>query len=235
MKAVILAGGIGKRLRPLTNDRPKPLVEVAGRPILEWQLIWLKGHGIKEIILCTGYMHETIRGFLGSGAKFGVKVAYSVEDEPLGTGGALKNGENILSREEKFLMVNGDILTNLDPAPLCQRLSGGYIGVIATVPLRSTFGVVEFRDDFSVSGFREKPTLDAYWINAGVYCLSSEILRYLPEKGDIESTAFPQLVQESRIGALRYRGVMWRSIDSHKDIEEAGLELPSIFSKQLPP
>ncbi|MEM4343432.1 MAG: nucleotidyltransferase family protein, partial [Candidatus Caldarchaeum sp.] len=96
MKAVLLAGGYGKRLKPLTETTPKPLLEVSGKPILVWQIEWLKKLGVREFIVCAGYLREKIIEALGSGGRLGVKVGYSVEDEPLGTGGALKNAEHLL-------------------------------------------------------------------------------------------------------------------------------------------
>src|SRR5579875_736023 len=97
MKAVILAGGFGKRLKPLTDDRPKPMIEVSGVPILEWQINWLRQHNVKEIIICTGYLKNAVIDRIGSGQKLGVSVGYSVEEEPLGTGGALKNAKTLIS------------------------------------------------------------------------------------------------------------------------------------------
>ncbi|HYZ59611.1 MAG TPA: nucleotidyltransferase family protein, partial [Nitrososphaeraceae archaeon] len=117
MKAVILAGGLGKRLGPLTDERPKPMIEVLDQPIIEWQIKWFKKFGIGEIVICVGYLKEHIIDYIGSGSRFGVKVGYAVEEEPLGTGGALKNAQSLLggAKNDGFFMVNGDILTDLDP------------------------------------------------------------------------------------------------------------------------
>ncbi|MEM1775262.1 MAG: nucleotidyltransferase family protein, partial [Desulfurococcaceae archaeon] len=115
MLAAILAGGLGKRLRPYTDDLPKPMIQVADRPILEWQILWLKKYGIREIVLLVGYRKEKIIEYFGSGSKLGVKITYVVEDDPLGTGGAIKNAEHVLSKDEVFLVLNGDIITNLNP------------------------------------------------------------------------------------------------------------------------
>jgi len=225
LKAVILAGGYGKRLRPLTDERPKPLLEVGGVPILAWQLHWLRRHGIGEVVLCTGYMKDSIINYVGSGGRFGVKVGYVVEEEPLGTGGALKNAELLLRSENRFIMLNGDILTNLDPKMLQDQIHGETIAAMAVVPLTSPYGVVEVSEGSSIIGFREKPLLTEYWINAGAYCFSSDIFRYLPDKGNIETTTFPRLAETGSIKAVKYTNVFWRSIDTHKDIEEAAYEL----------
>jgi mannose-1-phosphate guanylyltransferase len=223
MKAVILAGGLGKRLKPLTDERPKPMIEVLNIPIIEWQLKWFKKHGIDEIIICVGYLKELIMNYIGSGRRFGVKVGYVVEEEPLGTGGALKNSQSLLdiSTQNGFFLINGDILTNLDPT----RLHNGKCAALALVPLRSPFGVVELDKNLDVLGFIEKPQIKDRWINAGIYYFTKEVFEYLPEKGNIEVTALPVMAKEKKLKAIRYDNSFWRSIDSHKDIEEAGKEL----------
>jgi NDP-sugar pyrophosphorylase family protein len=221
MKAVILAGGFGKRLRPLTDQIPKPMIEVRDLPIIEWQVKWLSSFDIKEFIICVGYLKEHIINHIGSGSRLGVKVGYAVEEEPLGTGGALKNAEGLLSGQKEFFMVNGDILTNLDPGMLRD---GGNAHALALVPLRSPFGVVEVKGS-QVLGFVEKPRITDKWINAGVYHFTSDVFSYLPENGNIEVTALPALAKEGRLNAAKYDSVFWRSIDSHKDIEEAAKEM----------
>jgi mannose-1-phosphate guanylyltransferase len=218
--AAILAGGFGKRLRPYTEEIPKPLVEVAGKPILEWQIEWLKRHGIEEFVLLTGYRKEKIIEYIGSGSKLGVRVTYVVEDEPLGTGGAVKNAEHILSKTDVFLVLNGDIITNLDPIKLVEKLDEGFLGVIATIPLPSPYGILEIEDS-RVKGFIEKPKLKDYWINAGVYALKPDALKYFPEKGDLERTAFPAMARDGVLGAVRYEDIFWKAIDTYKDLEEA--------------
>jgi len=220
MLAAILAGGFGKRLKPYTDTIPKPLIEVSGRPILEWQIMWLKKYGFREVVLLVGYKKEAIIERIGSGSQYGIKVTYVVEDEPLGTGGAVKNAEHILSKTSAFLLVNGDVVTNLNPLLLFDKLREGYLGVVASVPLPSPYGVLELEDS-RVKGFVEKPQLRDYWINAGVYVLKPEALNYFPEKGDLEKTAFPAMARDGVLGAVKYEHVFWKSIDTHKDLEEA--------------
>ncbi|MEM0279542.1 nucleotidyltransferase family protein, partial [Metallosphaera sp.] len=128
MKAIILAGGYGKRLRPFTDEKPKPLLDIGGRPILEWQILWLKRFGITEIVLLTGYKREVLIDWASQNSdRLGVNFVFSVENEPLGTGGAIKKVKHFVN--EDFLVINGDILTNLDVTRL-QDMS------IALVPLR---------------------------------------------------------------------------------------------------
>jgi NDP-sugar pyrophosphorylase family protein len=148
-------------------------------------------------------------------------VDYSVEEKPLGTGGALLNARKLLSDHESFFMLNGDILTELDP----NRLQITDSHALALIPLRSPFGVVDVDQNSRVLGFVEKPEIPNSWINAGIYRFSQEVFRYLPEKGDIEVTTLPALAKERKLTAVKYKKVFWRSIDSHKDIEEAAKEI----------
>ena len=135
MKSVILAGGFGKRLKPLTDNRPKPMIEILDKPILEWQIKHLAKNNIKEIIICVGYLKEQIIDYIASGNKFDVHVAYTVEDEPLGTGGALKNTYSLLKDEKNgFFMINGDILTNINFLDLANENNHSKL---ALVPLKS--------------------------------------------------------------------------------------------------
>lgn len=227
MKAVILAGGYGKRLKPLTDVIPKSLIEIAGKTLIEWQISWLKRQGIKDFVILIGYLGEKIKEQLGDGSKFNVNIEYSVEVVPLGTGGALMNAYDVLKDENEFIMVNGDIITNLDINRLLG-ISEEYVGAIALVPLPSPFGIVLFDEDGRITQFIEKPTIKDYWINAGVYLLRNKIFDYLPEKGDIERTAFPRLAEEKRLMSIRYYDVIWKSIDSHKDLEETNMLLNKI-------
>ena len=229
MKALILAGGFGKRLRPITRDIPKPLVEVAGKPIIGWQFEWLKKYGIREVILAVGYLREKMMEVIGSGRNFGVRVSYVVEDVPLGTGGGVKNAEPFLKNEDLFYVLNGDIISDIDLSLLDESLEENIVGTIAIVPLPSPYGIVEYDPStLSIKRFVEKPIISDYWINAGVYCFTPEIFDYLPEKGDIEKTSFPLLANKGKLKAVPYKDVFWKSIDTHKDVEEASKILRKI-------
>ncbi len=218
--AVILAGGLGKRLRPITERIPKPMIEVAGKPILQWQVEFLSQNGINKFIFLVGYKAEVIERYFNDGSEMGVEILYSREKEPLGTAGALKNAEHLI-KEEKFLMLNGDIITNLNPSPLLQAVEdNAFMVAIASVPLPSPYGILEIEDDI-VIGFKEKPQIPGIWINAGIYAMRKEIIEMCPTKGDIEKTVFPILAEQKRIRVVKYEDVVWKSIDSHKDIDEA--------------
>ncbi|MCC6066358.1 MAG: nucleotidyltransferase family protein [Pyrobaculum sp.] len=218
MQAVVLAGGFGKRLAPLTSEVPKPLLPVGGRPILVRQIEWLRGFGIRDVVLAVGYLKHKIFEALGDGRKLGVRIFYSVEEEPLGTGGAIKNAEPFIT-DDVFVVLNGDVLTNLSLDKLVEAL-GDADGAIALVPLRSPYGVVEYDKDGCITHFREKPLLEGFYINAGVYALRRRVLSELPDRGNIEETLFPRLAQQRRLKAVVYRDVFWKSVDSLKDLEE---------------
>jgi len=227
---VILAGGLGKRLRPLTTDRPKPMIQIKDIPIIELQVSWLKKFGITDIIVLVGHLKEKIKHHLADGKKFGVNISYIEEHVPLGTGGALKNAKNEIIQNGNtntgFFVINGDILTDLDPFTISEKGSM----TLALVPLKSTFGIVETNGDV-VSKFVEKPSIKDMWCNAGVYYFSNEIFDYLPDIGNIETVTLPMLVEKQRLKAKKFSHNYWRSIDSHKDVEEASKEIEHIFRK----
>lgn len=228
LKAVILAGGLGKRLRPLTDDKPKSMIRICDKPLAEWQILWLKSFGISEFVFLLGYAKEKVIEYFGSGKRLGVSISYIVEDEPLGTGGAIKNAEHILKNEELFLVVNGDIITNLNPLEMVKLAKdNSSIAVIALVYMRSPYGIVKLEGDYIVE-FIEKPIIE-HTINAGVYLMKSKIFDYLPEKGDIEKTAFPLLASKKALRGYVYKDVFWKSIDTIKDLEETNEKLRSLY------
>ncbi len=228
MKGVILAGGFGKRLKPITDNCPKPMIEILDRPIIEWQIQLLAKNNIREIIICVGYLKEQIIDHIASGNRFNVKVAYTVEEEPLGTGGALKNTYSLLKDEkEGFFMINGDILTNIDFKNLANK---NKTNTLAVVPLNSPYGIVDFDEQLNVTGFKEKPHIVDKWINAGIYFFNEDVFNYLPDKGNIETTALPEMANKQKLKAKKFENSFWKSIDSHKDIEESSKELAKINS-----
>ena len=230
MITVILAGGLGKRLRPLTSDRPKPMIQINNTPIIELQVKWLKKFGITDIIVLVGHLREKIKHHLADGKKFGVNISYIEENVPLGTGGALKNAKDHIiqngNSDSGFFVINGDILTNLDPFTISDKGSM----TLALVPLKSTFGIVETNGDL-VSKFVEKPYIEDRWVNAGVYYFSNEIFNYLPDNGNLETVTLPMLVEKQKLKAKKFSNNYWRSIDSHKDVDEASKEIEQVFKK----
>ena len=200
-KAVILAGGRGTRLRPLTNYLPKPLIPVLNRPFLEYIIAYLHKNSIDDIVLATGYLPEVVEHYLGDGSGLGVRLSYSVEKEPLGTAGAVKNAEKYLSGT--FVVLNGDTFTDFNIAEMLafhhDRKSRATIA-LTRVDNASAFGVVSTDGDGKIRGFTEKPAsgqITACWINAGIYLLEPDILRLVPPDRYcmFENETFPLLLQ----------------------------------------
>lgn len=230
--AIILAGGKGERLRPYTNDRPKPMVEVGGKPILYYQLSQLKKAGIKEVVFACSYKREALQKHLDSGEKYGIKAQFSVEETPLGRGGGIKKAMKMLPEDwEDAVVLNGDNLWKLDLKGMMEKhKERKAIATIAVVPLRSPYGVVEFNDTDEVLGFKEKPLLP-HWINPGIYIFSKEIEKLLPDEGDHEIETFPNLPQERFI--VFKSTDYWRGVDTVKDLTEAEKEVAEVFSEEL--
>ncbi len=222
MKAIILAGGRGKRLRPITDYIPKPLVPLNNIPIIEWQIRYLKKFGVKEIIICTGYKTEMIKNFLAMKNNLGVKIKFSVEKTPLGTGGAIKQA-GLSINDKSFFVLNGDTITNINLNQLAKKQNS-----IASIELKTKFGVMETKDD-KVTKFKEKKEIPDVWMNAGIYHLQKEILQDLPKKGDIEKTVFPDYAKKGKLTTVKFKNVIWYSIDSFKDMEECSLEVDKII------
>ena len=218
--ALVLAGGRGERLWPLTQDRPKPMVEVGGKPILERHLGWLRANGVERAFLLTGYLSEAVERHFAERRIPGLETRCVEEASPLGRGGAYKNAYRAAGLSgETVVATNGDVLTDQPLAPLAEALAHSHaLAAVMLTPMISPFGVVETRDGM-VARFREKPPLP-YWINAGVYVLTAEAIDRFPDVGDHETTAFPRLAAEGRLAAFE-SGASWRSIESRKDLREA--------------
>lgn len=208
-------------MRPLTDDRPKPLVQINGRPIAEHQIDWLTKDGIVDgVIFACGYKWERLKEHFGSSYS-GIKVEYSVEEETLGTGGAIKRALSLCVGEEECVVLNGDIVTDL---PLRRIVDAHHSAsevpaTMLVVPYRSRFGVVKIDKLRMVRGFDEKPAFPDVWINGGVYVLNPrKMLKYLPDKGDIERETFPKLVEHGELLSYPYYGD-WLFLDSAKDLK----------------
>src|SRR6201987_1766452 len=156
MQALILAGGEGTRLRPLTSTIPKPVVPLVGRPFIAYMLQWVRSHGVEDVILGCGFMADAVRAVLGDGSGLGVRLRYLEEPRPLGTGGALKFAEDLL--DERFFMLNGDVLTDIDlTAELAQHEQTGALATLALIPVEdpSAYGLVPLNPDNSGREFIE--------------------------------------------------------------------------------
>lgn len=223
MQAIILCGGKGERLGVLTKDCPKPMILVEGKPILEYQIEWLKKHGVKKVIFACGYLYEKIQEHFKDGSKFGIQIDYSVEKEQLGRGGAIKNAWKKLNKNQKVIITNGDIYTELDLTKTIsvhneKNKQKGVKATICLFPYISSYGVVLIDSDNLINSFQEKPVLP-YWINGGIYIFEYDAGEYLPEKGDHEAITFPQFAREKLIYGFR-SNEYWKSIETIKDINE---------------
>jgi len=221
LKAIILAGGRGKRLKPITDDVPKPLVLIKNIPIIEWQIKYLKKFGIEEVIICTGYKQEMIEDYLVT-RNLGLEIKYSIEKLPLGTGGAIKKAGKMIS-DKSFFVLNGDTITNLDLKKLVKVENS-----VAAIELRTKFGILETRSN-KIIKFKEKKEIPDLWMNAGIYHLNKEMIEDMPDKGDIEKTVFPDYAKRGKLQTVKFKNVKWYSIDSFKDIEECALEIDKII------
>ena len=200
---IMLCGGLAKRMRPLTDEIPKCMIEINGKPLLDYHLKFLREAGIKKIILACGHKWEVIKKYYGN------KFIYSVESEPLGTAGAVKKAL-LLIEEEEFFVYNADDIIDLNWKEF------GNLGAnsIAVGHPRSTFGAVDVDEKNNVLGFREKPK-ETFWANAGAYIFSKKTS--LPEKGNLEIDVIPKL----KLKAFKHEG-FWLQVNTEKDIEEAG-------------
>lgn len=193
MRAVILAGGKGQRLRPYTTVLPKPLMPIGDMPILEVVLRQLKAAGITRVTMAVGHLAELLQAFFGDGRRLGLEIDYSFEDRPLGTVGPLTLIPD-LEKEGTFLMMNGDILCTLDYQALIQRhRESGAAATIATYrrEVKIDFGVIETGPDHLLTGYVEKPSFD-YRVSMGIYCFDSRVLGMLRHN---EFRDFPDLVK----------------------------------------
>jgi NDP-sugar pyrophosphorylase family protein len=221
LKAIILAGGRGKRLRPITDYVPKPLIPIRNIPIIEWQIKYLKKFGISEVIICSGYKTEMIENYLKN-KKLGIKITFSIENKPLGTGGAIKKaGKKI--RDKSFLVINGDTITNIDLKKVMKKENS-----IASIKLRTKFGILQTEQN-KIIKFDEKKEIMDLWMNAGIYHLKKETIKELPNVGDIEKTLFPDYAKKEKLTIVKFIKSKWYSIDSFKDMEECSLVIQKII------
>lgn len=223
MIGAILCGGHGKRLRPLTNDTPKTLVEIKeGYAILDKQLVDFRNAGIDKVVLLTGHLGEKIEERYGSNWK-GVNISYSKEEKPLGTLNAIRLGLEKI--DEDVIVRNGDIVTDVNIKKMIDSFNNSsYIANMLVAKMKSPYGIVELGDD-RIKRFREKPILD-YYFNAGIYCFRKGISKFFTsfETGDIEKTVFPLLANNNQLGYFKNEGRFWVAVDTTKDLEEVQKE-----------
>ena len=231
--AVILVGGEGTRLRPLTLDLPKPIVPVLDKPFLKFQLDLLRSAGIRDVVLCVAFRPERIRDVLGDGSRDGVRLSYVLEETPLGTGGAVRNAESLLG--DRVVVMNGDVLADMDlEAILRSHQDTGAAATIALHPVDnpSAYGLVETDAAGRVERFIEKPKPEEITtnnINAGLYVLETRTLGLMPkgEAYSIERGYFPSLIATGeRVQAHVHQGY-WIDIGTHQKYLQVHLDLLS--------
>jgi mannose-1-phosphate guanylyltransferase len=229
VQALILAGGEGTRLRPLTSNVPKPVVPLVDRPFIVFMIDWLRRHGVDDVIMSCGHMADGVRAVLGDGSGVGVRLRYVEEPKPLGTGGALKFAEEWL--DERFLMLNGDTLTDIDlTAQVAAHVQTGAKATLALYPVDdpSHYGLVRLEADDAVREFVEKPSpdqIDTNNISAGAYVLERSVLDLLTygEKASIERDVFPRLVGNGLYGHVC--GGYWMDIGTPQRYLEATFDI----------
>ncbi len=218
MEAILLAGGKGERLGPAAGGRPKPLVDVAGRPLAAYQVARLAEGGVDRVIVSCAAGDEEL--FETELAGLGADVVGVGEREPLGRGGGLRLAAGARAERGPVFALNGDELLDVDLGALLElHRARGAAATIVVTPLPSPFGIVELGSGDEVLAFREAPKLP-HWVNAGLYVLDEEALARLPERGDHEASTFPQLAAERRLHGFRHEGV-WLTVNTPKDLRRA--------------
>ncbi|MGK4003844.1 nucleotidyltransferase family protein [Sorangium sp. So ce1036] len=235
MKAVVLAGGKGSRLRPYTALIPKPLMPIGDRTIVEILLRQLARAGVTEVVMCIGHQAALIEAVLGDGSRYGLRITYQREETPLGTVGPLRLVEAALP--ERFLVMNGDILCDLDFAALhgAGEASGAPLTVaVCERASKIDLGVLDLDPAGRVVGFREKPTF-TFWVSMGIYAMSRSVLRFIPEGRPFgfDDLMHALLAAGEPVATLPFRG-HWLDIGRSDDFADAQDEFERNRQRYLP-
>ncbi len=228
MKAVILAGGLGTRMRPLTYLVPKPLLPIGGKPLIERTIEYLKVHGFSEFVVCVAYLKGHITDYLNKNKNsLGVEIEFAESDAPLGTAGQLKTAEPFIP--DTFLAMNGDIVTSLNVRRLIDfHERKGGIGTIALkkFEFKIPYGLVDVGQDSRIMSFREKPSL-SFMVNAGIYVLEKEVFEHIPEGkvSSLETEIFPRLISEGKVLNSFYEEAYWADIGTVSDFEKVDADM----------
>jgi mannose-1-phosphate guanylyltransferase / phosphomannomutase len=242
MKAVIMAGGEGTRLRPLTSNWPKPLLPIANRPMMEHVIDLLKRHGITDVVVTVAFMANAIKDYFADGREFGVTISYVDEPTPLGTAGSVRNAADLLS-DERFLVISGDVITDIDLSRIMKfHVDRGAVATIGLTPVENPleFGIVITREDGTIERFLEKPTWGQVFsdtINTGIYVLEPEIFDYVATDRpvDFSSEVFPRLLEDGKplfgavsVGYWEDVGTLEAYLSAHKDVldQMVALDIP---------
>ena len=219
--AVLIAGGKGTRLGEKTQELPKPLLPLGGKPILERIIFWLKENGVENIILGVAYKKEKIKEYFEDGSNFGVKIQYTEHDENGGTGDAFRTAiEKSNLSDENFYAMNSDQLTDLNLNILSkEHIKTNAIATLVTINLRSNFGIVKTDEKNNIIGFQEKPEIPGILMNSGIYVFNKRIKEYLVG-GNIEENTFKTLAKEGGIKSFHHLG-SWFTVNNKKELKKA--------------
>ena len=221
----MLSGGAGLRLRPITSDVPKGLVRVGGKPLLQWVVEWLRDNGVSHVVMGVAYLGEQITKFFGDGDKFGIRINYSLHTVEGGTGEGFRLAINRYVDDNDFFALNGDQITDLKLEHLfLGHRKSAALATIAVVHPKLPFGLVRVDDQDYCRGFDEKPVMKDLFCSSGIYAFNKQIVRFLPERGDVEATTFPKLARLKKLKAYRHKG-SFISVNSIKELEEAEQQL----------
>jgi len=229
--AILLVGGFGTRLMPLTKNTPKPMLTVAGIPVTEHQIAMAKAAGITEIVLATSYLSEIFTPYFGDGSKWGIKIKYAVEKEPLGTGGAIRNAAQLLTSNESIVILNGDVLSSHDLAEQIRQHEAHDADVtlhLTQVEDARAFGCVPTDDQGRVTAFLEKmdnPITNQ--INAGCYVFNPRVLSTIPLDTvvSVERETFPQLVASNAAVYGYVENAYWLDIGTPRALLKASIDI----------
>jgi NDP-sugar pyrophosphorylase family protein len=223
--AIVLAGGQGDRLKPLTNGLPKGMVEINNKPLLQWIIEWLRKNDVREIVLGVAHLKEKIIDYFGDGTKFGVNIRYSVHTVEGGTSEGFRLAISRYVDRDVFFAMNGDQITDLNLNDLANfHVNSDSVATMAVANLHCPYGHIEIDDEQNVVGFVEKPVCFHMSCNTGIYVFNREILHYLPKKGDVEKTAFLALAKSHLLKAYLYNG-LFVTVNTHKDLVEVKRQL----------
>lgn len=229
MKALILCAGFGTRLGDLTREIPKPLLDIAGEPLLAYTLRYLASQGLNELAINVHYRASQIRAFVGDGSRFGVTPHLVEEHKPLGTAGAVRNMESFFASEDKFFVIYGDLLIDQDLKPMIEQHDSTNADATLLVHQRAVSNsVVRIDDNWRITEFLERPenlrsTSEKEFVNSGVYLLSRQSISCIPDKGasDFPRDVFPRMIEEKkRLFAFPLSGYRC-AIDSPERYQEA--------------
>ena len=218
MEAIVLAGGKAERLGEAAAGRPKALVPIAGRPLAAYQIERLELAGVDRVLVSCAAGKESL--FADELGGLGPEIVPVPEEEPLGRGGGLRNAARHRREAGPVLALNGDELIDLDLAVLLERHRARRpAATVVVAPMVSALGVVDLDEDDLVTGFREGPKLP-YWVNTGIYVLDEEAIDRLPQRGDHETSTFPELAAERKLLAFQHEG-LWLTVNTPKDLRRA--------------